>query len=302
MPQEKPLIDTRVNITPGARCIHAEAFGRPLPQMPNNPNEPALHQEAYEMLAVMCSMIIERALERRASFPPYGLIKPARPGAAISVSARELDHLGTLEEAMDDTLREAYHGLVDELTLNAACGDSDKLTTFYRRYTHVLATAQAHDGSTLDIQLGLHTATNEINSVLMNIIQGYRDKFPRRSLMIDEFLSIARNSWPLIAQFASMHLQRFSWSPTTEDFFTELHPAPQGGYRLQCTEQGAAYMSKEFSGRYSNRPAYGCPALVNFGSGSAVKKLWDWHLEIIQLMHTQNYPRKSVLALLGPDQ
>lgn len=297
MAKEKLLINTRVNIAPGARTIHARTFGETSPGRQKSSMERAPQQEAYEMLAVMCSMVVERALQRRHSLPPYGLVTERTSPKPVQT----LSHLGKLEEAMDATLGEAHDDLMDELARKVIRGDSDRLAQFYRRYTVVMEREATDVTSHIRIQLGLNTATTEIDNILTRILHAYPILHPSKTLTIDEFLSIARNSWPLIAQLASMHLQRFSISPTTDDFFTELRPAPQGGYRLQCSEQGADFVRDESMNRYTNRPAYGCPARVNFGDGSAIKKLWDWYLEIIQEMHRRNYPTKSALSLLRTD-
>ena len=37
-------------------------------------------------------------------------------------------------------------------------------------------------------------------------------------------------------------------------------------------------------------PTAGCPAMVNFGEDSALKNMWDWHVDIAGTIYQQLYP------------
>lgn len=112
-------------------------------------------------------------------------------------------------------------------------------------------------------------------------------------------IDIAENSFPLIAKFASGHseaaltvldaLRQFPliYTPFNPEYFA-LEDG-DGKERLVLSEKGKDRVESEigirdFEDYRTDTPVVGCLAMVNFGDGSAVKRMWDWHLEAVQVM------------------
>ena len=66
------------------------------------------------------------------------------------------------------------------------------------------------------------------------------------------------------------------------------------GPRIEVNEQVRQFLDDSHSelpeGYDGSRDATGCPALVKFGKESAVRKLWEWHLELGKVIYSQSYP------------
>lgn len=147
---------------------------------------------------------------------------------------------------------------------------------------------------------GTNTAVETMSNILMVIVQLVGSiEDPQR------LLKIAENSFPLVAKFASSHGQAvvrvinafkgspFPFIPYDSECFSleEAH----GNERLVFSERGKDRVEtvtgvRNFEDFRTDTPVIGCIAMVNFGDGSAVKRLWDWHLEASRTMFPRFRP------------
>lgn len=123
----------------------------------------------------------------------------------------------------------------------------------------------------------------------------------------DRLIRIAENSFPLIAKLASSHtdaqlavsnafevIPLLPFSPYKSKYFAVIEQ--NGQERLDFPQEGQDLIEKVIGVRdprdyrSENSPLVGCFAMVNLGEGSAVKVLWDWHLEIAKMI----YPRLEI--------
>ncbi len=150
---------------------------------------------------------------------------------------------------------------------------------------------------------GIQTAVNVMSGALEVIGIIGKGKSP------EELVGIAERSYPLIARWASIHLAEFLptvhalqvrdkqnnvLGPFKPQNFT--FSGEQGAERLDVSDRGRESVLRSLSTQEPveyDSPTVGCPAMVNFGQGSAVRTLWDWHLEIAQRVYPRLAERRA---------
>lgn len=150
---------------------------------------------------------------------------------------------------------------------------------------------------------GINTAVDTMSNsldVIVELVGGIEN--PQR------IVSIAENSFPLIAKFASGHgevvldvlegLKQFPliYTPFNPEYFA-LEDR-DGKEKLVISEKGKDRVEsiigiRDFEEYRSDTPVVGCLAMVNFGDGSAVKRMWDWHLDVVQAMAPRFRPGRA---------
>lgn len=159
----------------------------------------------------------------------------------------------------------------------------DMLTWFLHE---VIPSKRKEPGMRRLMKEGIGTATDAMSGIL-----GVIPKVDPAIQDPDQLVATAENSFPFVAQLASDHVGQFShkinslraapWLPFLRDRFTfkELH----GKQYLALSDLGQALFDEadqQFQeDNIDPSPKVGCLAMVNFGEGSAVSKLWDWYLE-----------------------
>lgn len=284
--------ETRVNIGPMAKQIKTDG-----PTMATTHTDlKSLKPEFQAVSAVLIDKIIADSYEER----NLGL-----QSALILNFGRE-NTFETLEKVMMQDIGGTVIRLGNRLDSNA---DSPEYQATYNRFKQLLETRAELDPeivflpSLSSLYGGLQTATFFMSESLRLIHALGDGKSP------EELLAIARRSYSLIVNTASMHLEHFIHTGTV------IHPEKDetdqsrfgdlalskfaligepGSERLGLSPEATLEIQRliDEAGKLET-PTTGCPALVNFGGGSAIKKLWDWHLELAERI----YP-----ALANPDK
>lgn len=112
-------------------------------------------------------------------------------------------------------------------------------------------------------------------------------------------MQIARNSYPLVLQLAMTNLERGPIGILMPSLLGRPFPPNPKYYaidgsgnkaRLVIAKMGTEQLRKvggeelkDF--RSGKSPTVGCPAMINFGDGSAINKLWNWHVEIAEKIY-----------------
>jgi hypothetical protein len=145
---------------------------------------------------------------------------------------------------------------------------------------------------------GLGTAGITMSTMLHHIPVLHKEQFPDEARDPEKLLDIARNSFGTIGQMAMENLGLFIPFRTENPKNFEIvddNVAP----RLKIKE-GAfnkRYSQEEFYKTLKQSPYNllqgGCPAMVNFGEGSAIHKLWQWHMDLAKPLYTELYGRKK---------
>ena len=125
-------------------------------------------------------------------------------------------------------------------------------------------------------------------------------------LIPQQLTRIALNSYPLVADLAMRHMYDFgAILDRLEEgsiFFKRFNPKyfalkdVPAGKQLVITDSTKEYRQEEVEQLHTpNRigPAtIGCPAMVNFNGESAVKKLWNWHVELADAIYSYSFGAK----------
>lgn len=68
------------------------------------------------------------------------------------------------------------------------------------------------------------------------------------------------------------------------------------GKQLVITDSAKAYgqedVEKLHAFNHTGPATIGCPAMVNFNGSSAVRKLWDWHIELAETIYSYRFGAK----------
>ncbi len=280
------ITETRVNIGPQARQIKRDGTASSHVYT----DLASLKPELEAVTAVIADRIVTDAYNDR----------NLRLQTAIVLGTGRDDPFGTLEKVMMQDIG----GFAIRLDGNVNSGKTDpEFQTTYSRFSQLLK-----NRSDLDPEVafrptpaalygGLQTASFIMSESLRLIHDLGKGKAP------EELVEIARQSYPLIVNLAAMHLEHFVFVGNVihpgiegdESFGAEklsdekfaLTGEP-GKERLGLTQEALEEIERliELDGPETlDTPTTGCPALVNFGEGSAIRKLWDWHLELAERIY-----------------
>ncbi len=283
--------ETRVNISPMAKQIRTDGPT----SVTTHTDLKSLKPEFEAINAVLIDRIIGDSYEER----DLGL-----QSALILNFGRE-NTFETLEKVMMQDIGGTVIRLGNRLDSNA---DSPEYQATYTRFKQLLETRAELDPEIVFLPSlsalygGLQTATFFMSESLRLIHALGNGKSP------EELLAIARRSYSLIVNTASMHLEHLVHTgavihpekdETDPNKFGNLALSKfaligePGNERLGINPLASAEILELIGDTNElDTPTTGCPALVNFGGGSAIRKLWDWHLELAERI----YP-----ALAKPD-
>lgn len=176
-------------------------------------------------------------------------------------------------------------------------GAEPKLLPAYRRLNALInlentLTIQHKNTVERYLEGGVNTAIEVMSNLLDLTVQLVRSVEDQQRI-----IRIAENSFPLIAKLASSHgaalisvldiIRPLQFFPFDPDYF--VLEDSNGKERLVLSEEGKDRIerligTREIEDFRTNTPVVGCIAMVNFGEGSAVKLMWDWHLEAVRTM------------------
>lgn len=189
--------------------------------------------------------------------------------------------------------------------------NSQSVTKAYKRYKKILDFKNKYvnrhsyepvETVELNINRGIGTSSQQMSALLELIPGVYGQEFPDQQPDTSELITIARNSYYFLVSLASEHLEIFSVKNhvlgTGGGFLDTYYRYKPEYFRIVQTINGKTISLKEparrfieeyhenFPKDYTGSPeATGCPALIDFKpngkqGGSAIKKLWDWYLEL----------------------
>lgn len=240
------------------------------------------YKELFAVSAVIIDRIVDYALEIRSSLPP----KP--PSRRTNSSLRAQDNMAMILKRAVATRRVALNKAVRENDF------TDPLTSVYKRYKFLLDDPRAlvPDGPFNRIETGLMNGLQTMDDVIYDIPPVYGLTHPEDIPNLDRLMGIARRSYVLVNKLAGYKLQKAGW--------IGMAWAKVGYSSLKLVgnpEEDYLDLNMEALENYPFRFDYfedlnvrqgtviGCPARINFGDGSAIKKLWDWRLEIAELQY-----------------
>lgn len=267
--------------------------------------------EYYALLSVLIDKVIDKALQNRGFYPPFGLITTdwnrldTGKGGARVVTEFPNNPFQSLKKSMKCTLNLAHLKLLEDLRNQA----DTPLASIYQRCVQLLP----EKGSR--ISDGIETASDIMSAVLEVIPRLCDDDYD-----ISDWIQIAQNSYPLLAKLASLHLTELEPVGTkirdklfeiqgsfmTEEFhpFDTTYFCLEGKEKLRLTPSQKLLSLIERITQIPNlpyvhmanpSPTIGCPALVNFKEGSAIKRLWDWHVDLAPHLYALDTSTSGIL-------
>ncbi len=156
-----------------------------------------------------------------------------------------------------------------------------------------------------DVNLFISGGSRTAASVMGSLINILPEVYERNDLELnpESLVSTARNSFSLVADLAMRHIYDFGTVHIRLEegskFFKRFNSKYfvlkdiSGGRQLTITEDAKNYdedIAQVFhSENYIGGATIGCPAMVNFNGESAVKKLWNWHLELAEAIYSYEF-------------
>lgn len=169
----------------------------------------------------------------------------------------------------------------------------------------------------LAIQRGIGTSAEQMAALLELIPNVYNQEYPDQHADAAALIAIARNSYHFIVGLASDHVEIFSEKKDIlgtgggSFFFSNKYRFKPDYFTIIQTPKGPTIALKESVRRflkefhdslpkdYAGSPdETRCPALIDFSpngksGGSAIKKLWDWHVELGEEIYKGIYQTKA---------
>lgn len=273
----------RVNIGPMARQINETG----LDEFPDNQNwHPGMKAEKYALTAIFIDRIVTRANAGRVKRPPFGLrfedktLTPKRLDHAAPFNTVQMGMFETLEFTKDDELKDFVKNNLPE----------NVLAVYHR--LHSLG-ALVGDRSNMDGGL-------DFACVFMSAVCEAIPRFSPDVQDPDVLAERAKNSAPLVLKVAAANmanvqlcLNSLTATLSQSEPFSRFRPDSVeigeigGKEQLVISEKGMERL--KWNGvedlAVGRGVTIGCPALVNFGEGSAIQTLWDWHVDVARQIY-----------------
>lgn len=265
----------------------------------------ALKPEFYALAAVVSDRIVQRSYDARGEKPPFGLVTVGRqPAYFVHVDFHHL-HPNSPFKSIGSYMRETLmYALEEEFAAKKRGEIPQEIASVYKRLDQLLKFR--HDATPAlelhtDLQAlmggGINTAAQIMSEVLEVVPRVYGS-----SRNPDKLTQVARNSESLINLLAAQHREFFFTAivafkeppiPTASSLNPKLFQIEGEGdkQRLALSQAGNQLLEwkrqKILTGSVSKRhePTVGCPALFNLGSGSAIRNLWNWYVEIAEKVY-----------------
>ena len=239
---------------------------------------------AYSALAI--GEIVAAAVEHRKDHPPLGLLTmrgknaQIKKGLSITETFKDIDL--KFAETLEFYAAAVLSGFQDNLA-GDSCNSLKETKYKISQQLGELPEKYAHYKDAFGLlRAGIATGITEISRTLQTIPAVYQKEFPGEQPISEELKQIARNSYPLVVQLASMDLGKFAFLSTELD-------AKRLRYQLVNTPRGLALALPSSLNYQHSTDSKGCPALVDLGLGSAVKRIWKWYLEIAAEIYEQKF-------------
>lgn len=190
---------------------------------------------------------------------------------------------GTLLLALDQELRH-LDGLV------AAYGEPASQRESYLQFKHLAASPASpfHSSPRGFIGAGLNTGIDVMSKVL-RVVPEVTGRDRREDL-----LPIARNSYHLVVNLSMKHIRDFALvmraleagtdgSRFNPERFVLRRSASGLSLAIPSLDENPGTPPPGFRSSFGEEdPVVGCPAMTNFDGTPAIRKLWEWHLEIAE--------------------
>jgi hypothetical protein len=279
--------------------------------------------EYFALTAVLTDRAINRAVDQRSQRPPFGLIEKSddpynrdkRINPPHVTSVEQILDKHDLAWSIDTTLERA---VTEELAFIPSVtnpdGEMAPVQSVFKRYKDLSAfrkkyiTEDLEDEFTM-IYNGSGTAGIEMVGVIDVLPKVYEIKGLQP--VAEELTQTVANSFPLIAYLAMQHIYDFGEIETKKnrsfrlDNFEYVPDFDPYAFRLVETKKGkqltlspnlgsqdapdSALLEKSRSTLLMGPDIIGCPAMVNFDGTSAIRKLWDWNVEIAEAVYTRKF-------------
>jgi hypothetical protein len=250
--------------------------------------------EMYAIMAVLIDSVVPQGIETQLARSSSAFVRDNLGSVKNEHDLFEKVYLHTgvkltnfIKHARTYALREHNHPLY------AVWERFNSLDGFLMAYIRNLR----RDASDTILARGVGTATKTMANLLEVIPQVYAAKNPQERLDPYTLAAIAHNSYPLVTELAMLHFEdfldtrdRLEQEEKNDNTKQETNEADKSydprNFTFRQTAHGYTLVAKNPSfihNDYQNEliePRVGCPAMVNFGDGSAIQKLWQWHVNM----------------------
>lgn len=253
-----------------------------------------LKPEFYALNAVIIDRVVARAYSARTEHPPFGLVLYGK-----NVTEETLNWeapFTTVGVAMWETIKtEAEH---EEAEIEKGMVPTE-IQSVYRRLKEIHRSVAKQSPLLKRSSSPLENISSGIDFACI-VMSGVAEVIPMlygtRSDP-EKLAEIAQNSYPLLLKLAFtniQHIPRLDQVLTTSGTVSGVLPSlrkncfmlKEIGEKMQVviSEEGENWIKsagiEDPTQGYG--PTIGCPAMVNFGEGSAIRLLWDWYVEIAE--------------------
>lgn len=280
----------------------------------------------HERYAIFAELIQQTMAAAEAHIPerlPFGLVKRAenvnlpeerfRPRyETVQTFHYGADLFEELRSYMTDTLVHAQEEVIGKLEDISRDDPQGKDRRLYDRYIQWLNLGNnAHDNNIspkATLTNGIKTATETMADILriVPVVLG-REK-PEISPSSSVLTEIALHSYPVVTSLASFEVFNFAHAINYLLRAPSVRPIVAKHFSLEDNKRGnmRLYLADSTKGALEgirkdihsmSGPRLGCPALIDFGDGSAMQRLWYWHVSIGEGLYGYLYPAQTPKSL-----
>lgn len=276
--------------------------------------------ERNAIIAIIADRIVDRAIDLKDLFPPFGLSEEyynfffgLRTRAIDRLERKNMDPYDLVKTGMISTLNIALRKeLVQSDRLLKDKASPDPYKSVYSRYKQIINFGHEHFGEQFRedflIRAGIGTAVRAIVGVTELVPKVYDNQFHGRHPTPEELLVVAQNSYSLAVDLASLHISVFSKvqkSLEEERAGFSFKPFNSNKFTIDNGTNLRLLVNAEIRQMIENlhslpakivasNVATGCPALVNFSGESAIRKVWNWNMEIARILYEKQFGNNSV--------
>lgn len=290
---------TLVPIADMARRIKLEG-----PTAMDNDPEDHIKTKFYRLLSVVIDHAMDKALEQKPILSPQEIISEGLENRNLTIRAALVRagnlqfipgycYFPTLLNGMKSVLIDSFRKTIAELSKGSLYPENNEpikdtfnsLLVAHSNYANLETLTPQNKLIKLTglLSSGIRTASHTMVTTIATI-----DKMTESS---EETFNVARNSFGLVGRLAMLHIYDLSdirdHLTDTNSFDGTYFDWNKNLFTLAPTKNGKKLALKEdlpLKGNLAEGrgPRVGCPAMVNFGDGSAVHKLWDWFIEVAE--------------------
>ncbi len=248
--------------------------------------------ELYAIASVLIDASTTKSIEFKNKRKPYGLyvVEDDDNGIPIIRTVNSIDPddpFNSLQRGISHTLYLDLKSTICDIEDNSSHPLHAALVRFNKLLSHKNSQLpkDLQRSTTRFIWAGIGTATSTMCGILEVIACKTEPKNP------DQMLDTARKSFPLVNRLAALNIDEFV--PLDEYLrirpHTRVHEAAYDPKNFEISQTGELTLvtnPNSFASPYDTPTiTTGCPAVIDLGKGSAIRRLWDWHLEIVPAIY-----------------